>query len=103
MSFLSDLIGYQKHNLGIMGGEIKDKPWRLLLGSADPASTKLWNGILGRDDDPMVTVWGGSPQENFESYEAGGGNAAPARGMDAIADSIAGYFAGGYGSGPAWR
>jgi hypothetical protein len=38
--------------------KIFDDPKRLLLG-VDPLSTKMWNGILGRDDEPIVDQLGG--------------------------------------------
>ena len=38
---------------------IKKNPERLLLGAVDPWSTKMWNGITGKDYEPLVDQMGG--------------------------------------------
>ena len=50
---------------------IKDDPKRLLLG-VDPASTELWNGILGKDDEPIVNFLGGPMGSGWTGMGSGG-------------------------------
>jgi hypothetical protein len=38
---------------------IKKDPERLLMGAVDPLSTKMWNGITGKDYEPLVDQMGG--------------------------------------------
>lgn len=59
MSWGSDLLGFEKFNLSDIWKKIKKHPGQLLTG-VDPLSTKLWNGILHRKDEPLVDQMGGA-------------------------------------------
>jgi hypothetical protein len=60
MGTLSDILGFEKFNLKDMWRKIKDDPERLLIGAVDPASTKMWNKVLGKDYEPIVDQMGGA-------------------------------------------
>lgn len=81
----------------IKGGfkNFKDNPIRLAVGSVDPASTKLWNTILGRDDKPLTNAFGSPTKDNYRSAEARGVDTRGARDFFRIGDSIAGFYGGG--------
>jgi len=59
MGFLSDVFNFEKSHLKSLWKGIKDDPKRLILG-VDPASTKMWNEILGRNDRALVNQLGGA-------------------------------------------
>lgn len=59
MSFLSDALGFEAFHAKDLWNGIKRDPKRLVLG-VDPLSTKVWNGILGRKDAPLVDQLGGA-------------------------------------------
>ena len=60
MSFLKDVLSFEKFNLGDMWDKVKHDPGRLFLGALDPASTSLWNKVLGKDWEPLVDQFGGA-------------------------------------------
>ncbi|WP_017521942.1 hypothetical protein ACQCLI_18085 [Pseudomonas nitroreducens] len=101
MSWLGDVGSFELFNLKGMGNQIKDNPARLLYGSADPFSTKMWNGVLGTDDKPLVDQWGGAAPQRYGEAEDAGINTGPGKTMHGVARTIAGMFAGGYGAGQA--
>jgi hypothetical protein len=95
-----DALGYdfEKYNFGAMWDQLKDNPWRALVGSFDPASTKVWNEILGRDDDPIISQMGGPTDQRYVDYlEQGGDPKAVKKAIQAhqIAATIASIYAGG--------
>lgn len=53
------LFDFDKFALKDIWGQIKKDPERLLLGAADPLSTKMWSGITGKDYEPLVDQMGG--------------------------------------------
>lgn len=55
---LKDVFNFEQFHLGDLWDRIKEDPKRLLLG-VDPLSTKVWNGVLNRDDKPLVDQLGG--------------------------------------------
>lgn len=63
---------------------IKDKPTRLITG-VDPASTGVWNKILGTDDKPLVTAAGGPTSDTLDRVGASKGT----RNWYKAADTIA--------------
>lgn len=79
----------------LVKGIAKD-PKRLVLG-VDPASTKMWNGILGRKDKPLVNTFGGPTKSTFASADAHGLDTGTARTAHAVAKTVAGIW-GGYGA-----
>ncbi len=63
---------------------IKDKPTRLITG-VDPASTGVWNKILGTHDKPLVTAAGGPTGDTLDKVGASKGS----RNWYKAADTIA--------------
>lgn len=97
MSGLSDILKFEGFNLKEIARKIKKDPERLLIGGIDPASTKLNNALLGRDDEPLVDQWGGASSDTYGKAEAAGINTTPGKSMHRLARAIAGSVAGGYG------
>lgn len=58
MSFVGDDLGFNLFVAKDFFKGLKKDPKRALLG-VDPLSTKMWNGILGRKDKPLVDQLGG--------------------------------------------
>lgn len=97
---LKDAIGYdfEKYNFKSMWEQLKKNPGRALIGSFDPASTKMWNEILGRDDDPIISQLGGPTKQRYVDYVEQGGDpraASNAATAHQIAATIASIYAGG--------
>ena len=109
MSFLSDVLGFEKFALGDMWKTIKRDPERLFVGALDPFSTRMWNKTgIGRDWEPVVDQFGGPYGGNamgggnegvYGRAQAAGVPTGPGGQMHDIARSIASVFAGGYGAG----
>lgn len=108
MSFLSDVLDFEKFHTKDLWERLKDDPKRLLLG-VDPWSTKIWNKVLGRDDEPLVDQMGGAyGGQTFSMGNPEGGVYQRAReaGIDTTSGSqlqdlahvIAAQYAGGYGA-----
>ncbi len=92
MSFLGDVLDFEKFNgKGIVKGIIK-KPTRLLTG-VDPASTSLWNGLTGSKDKALVDQMGGATGSTYKAASAAGINTGPGRTMQNIAHVIAAGYA----------
>lgn len=53
------LFDFDKFALKDIWKGIKKDPERLLVGAIDPLSTKMWNGILGKDYEPLIDQMGG--------------------------------------------
>lgn len=110
MSFLKDIIDFERFHLRDMGKKIKKDPERLLLGAVDPWSTKLWNQTgIGKDWEPLVDQMGGAYGGNtltlgdtgegvYGRAEQAGVPTQAGAGMHDIAHVIASIFAGGYGA-----
>jgi len=97
MSWLGSLLGNEVHHIGNLFSDFSGKnAEQLLLGAADPLSAKMWGGITGQKFTPMVGQLGGETQAQFNESAQQGVNVGPAETMGAIANSIAGYEAGGY-------
>jgi hypothetical protein len=109
MSFLKDVLGFERFNLKDMGKKLSAK--RLLLGAVDPFSTRMWNQThMGKDWEPIVDqmggAYGGSALTLGDTGEGVYGRAKAAgvpteagAGMHDIAHVITSLFAGGYGAG----
>lgn len=111
MSFLKDVLSFEQFNLKDMWKKVRKDPERLLLGAADPWSTKLWNKTgVGKDWEPITDQWGGAyggatttlgdTGEGVygRAKEAGVPTEAGA-GMHDIAHMISAMYAGNYGMG----
>ena len=93
MGFFSDVFDFEKFNLKEMAGKIKDKPHRLLMGSIDPLSTKLWNKVTGSDDEPIIGQMGGASKDTYEKAEAAGIDTKSGKKMHDAAKIVASVFA----------
>lgn len=99
MSWLGDLGNFELFNLKGMANQVKENPARLLYGSADPFSTKMWNKILGRDDKPLIDQWGGAAKHRYEEAEDAGINTGAGKAGHGIAKAIASFYTGGAAAG----
>lgn len=59
MSFLGNALGFEAFHTKDLWKGIKKDPKRLILG-VDPWSTKVWNKVLGKKDEPLVDQLGGA-------------------------------------------
>lgn len=96
MKFFKDVLDFEKSGLKDLWGGIKESPERLLMGSVDPASTKLWNALLNRDDKPLLDQMGGQPNSAYDNAEARGVDTRAGKGMHYLARAIAAYNTGAY-------
>ena len=74
MGWLSDVFKFETGHLDDIWGDINDNPERILVGAIDPASTKAWNKVLGKDWDPVVDQMGGATKRRYTDAEAKGIN-----------------------------
>lgn len=98
MSDLGDILGFEAFNLKEIGRKIKDNPARLLYGGIDPASTKVWNKVLGKDDKPLVDQFGGASADTFGKAEGAGIDTKAGHNMHRLARVVASMYALGYGA-----
>lgn len=109
MSFVRDVLGFERFALNDMLKTIRKDPERLLVGALDPFSTRIWNKTgIGKDWEPVVDQWGGPYSGNslgggtggvYGRAQAAGVPTGPGGQMHEAARTIAGIFAGGYGAG----
>ncbi len=109
MSFVKDVLGFEKFNLKDMWKKVKDDPKRMLVGAVDPFSTRMWNQTgMGKDWEPIVDQMGGAYGGSaFTLGDTGEGVYGRAREagvptkagsqMHDLAHVIASIYAGGYG------
>lgn len=105
MSWLGDVVGFEAFNGKKIGKALMDDPSRLLTG-VDPASTGLWNTVLGTHNKPIVDQMGGATGQTYKDASAAGINTGPGHSMQNLAHAIAAAYAmqglsgiGGGGSG----
>lgn len=91
MGFLSNLVGFQNSFTKNLGSDILSNPTRLITG-VDPASTKLWNTVLGTDNKPLVNYFGSPGEQYYEKAQAEGIDTGAASKFHAVADTIAGIY-----------
>jgi hypothetical protein len=95
VSSLSDILGFEGFNLKEMARKIKKNPERIFLGAADPASSKMWGKVLGKDYEPITDQWGGASHDTYDKAEAAGIDTKAGHNMHRIARVIAAFYAGG--------
>lgn len=95
MSFLGNVLEFEKFNFGDMLGKLKDDPERAFIGAIDPFSSKVWGTILGKDYTPVVDQFGGAAPDVYDKAQAAGINTGPGRTMHNIARTIASIYGGG--------
>lgn len=59
MSFFGDAFAFDKFALKDIWGQLKDNPERAFIGAIDPASSKMWSEITGKEYEPLVDQMGG--------------------------------------------
>lgn len=107
MGWFSDLTKGNKHWFSEQWKAVKKDPERLLLGAMTPVGTKLWNGVLDKDWDPVMDAWGGPSAHVYKSGEAQGIDMGAAHNSHRVARIIAanammgGAGGGAGGEGPA--
>lgn len=98
MSSFSDILDFDKFALSGVWEGLKDNPWRALVGSVDPASTAMWNGILGKDEEPLLNQMGGPMGSGklglgsggvFDDFAAQGGDPEAGNQAHNIAEMVA--------------
>lgn len=97
MSWLGDVWKFEKLKMKDMAKKLRENPERALIGGMDTFGTKMWNKILNKDWEPLVSPMGGATKGDYRRAEEAGINTGPGRTMHNIAGSIAGMYAGGYG------
>lgn len=90
---LDDIEQFEKYQLDQWGKKLQNNPFQLVTG-VDPASTKAWNGILDRNDTPLVNVYGGPTEETFTGADKAGINTGPSSATHSIAQAIASSYGG---------
>lgn len=98
MSWFGDVLGFEKSAMGDRWDLLKKDPWRAPLGLMDQGSTEIFNGITGKDLEPMVDYYGGATKQNSANAKAKGINTGPGETMHGIARAVTSMFAGGYGA-----
>lgn len=96
MGFFDDTLDFELFHGKEIAKDIWTHPRRLITG-VDPFSTKMWNGILGTDDEPIVDQMGGATSQRYEDAEAEGINPKSGRKMQDLAHVVTALFAGNYG------
>lgn len=84
---------FELDRMGNLATSVAHDPSRLFTG-VDPASTALWNGVLGTNNQALVGQLGGATENDFNRYEQrnGPGSLGAARGMSHYGDMVAGMF-----------
>lgn len=98
MSWLGNLGQFEAFNLKGMLNQVKEDPWRLFVGSADPLSTKFWNKLTGSDSKPIIDQWGGAADHRYDEAEEAGINTGAGKQAHGLAKAVASFYAGGYGA-----
>lgn len=91
MSWLGNVLGFEKFHGKQILKDIAHKPTRLLTG-VDPASTKVWNKVLGTNDKPIVDQMGGATQDRYRQADAAGIDYHDAKGMQNVAHVVAALY-----------
>lgn len=96
---VKDVLAFEGFNLKSILQKIKDNPERLLLGAVDPASSKVWGKVLGKDYAPMVDQMGGATKQTYNDAGAAGIDIRDGKKLHDVAHVVAGAYAGNYGAG----
>lgn len=89
-------LDFERFQLGRWFDQLKDNPEQLLLGAATPFGAQMWGGLLGKDYEPLVNMWGGPTDATWQAAEAEGVDSGDARNAHAIAQGISQFYAGNY-------
>lgn len=91
-------LDFEKFHFKQIWDDLRRNPGRMLYGSFDPFSTKMWNEVLGTDYDPIINQLGGATNQRFVDYVEAGGDpklAEKAARNHQIAATVASIYAGG--------
>jgi hypothetical protein len=94
MSTLGDILKFEGFNLKTMLKKAGDDPERLFLGAADPAGSKFWGKVTGKDYEPIVDQWGGASNDTYDKAHAAGVRTGPGKAAHGVARAVAAYFTG---------
>lgn len=96
-----DVYDFERKHLANIGNNFGDNPTKgiaqLALGAEDPLSSSAWNGILQKPDyfQSNVNQYGGATGGDYQYAANRGVDPRGAMAMGAIANTIAGSYAGG--------
>lgn len=96
---LGDVLDFKVFQGEDMLKAIGDDPLRFLLTGPDTFSTKIWDTVTGKNDQPLVDPFGGASSAVEARARAAGINTGPGMGLEKLGDVIAGAFAGDYFAG----
>ncbi len=91
-NFLGDTLQFETFHGGNILKKIGQNPSRLITG-VDPASTGLWNTVLGTHNKPIVDQMGGATGDDYAKASNAGINATPGHDMQDLAHVVAAAFA----------
>lgn len=91
MSFLSDTLGFEAFHGKRLGEALLKDPSRLITG-VDPASTGLWNTVLGTHNHALVDQMGGATGQDYKAASAAGINTTAGHDVQDLAHVIAGAY-----------
>lgn len=95
MGFLSNVIDFEGFNGKRIGQALLHDPSRLLTG-VDPASTGLWNEILGTHNHALVDQMGGATGQTYGAARQAGIDTTAGQDVQDLAHLVAaGYAIGG--------
>lgn len=93
MGWLKKALGFENSFTKNITKDILAHPTRLLTG-IDPISTKISNKILSREDKPLVNMLGSPDEQYYQRAAEDGVDVSAGRQFHALADTIAGMYAG---------
>lgn len=94
MSFLGNVIGFEGFHGKRLGEALLKEPSRLITG-VDPASTGLWNTVLGTHKHALVDQMGGATGKDYQAARAAGIDTTAGQDMQDLAHVVAGAYAVG--------
>jgi len=89
-------LDFERFQLGRWWDQIKDNPEQMLLGAATPVGAQLWGGLLGKDYEPLVNMWGGPTDSTWNAAAEQGVDSGDARNAHAVAEGIAKLYTANY-------
>lgn len=92
---VDNVSDFESSNTSDMWHKFINNPAQVFIAGADPLSTKMWNGILGKDWTPYLNQMGGPSDESYRSAESKGIDTS----FPQLTHQIAGLVAGGSSSG----
>ena len=96
MGFLKNVLGFEKFGLKDIGRQLKKDPERILLGAFDPASSKMWSKVTGKNYEPVLDQMGGQSSGAYKRASEAGIDVSDGRKMHNVAKAIAAFYAGSY-------